>query len=160
MLHDPKTLLALSIIVFVVLLFKPIRKLLLGALDNRIETIKSRFDEARQLREEAQATLASYKRKQRLIQEEAEKILKTAREEGENLKTFAINAVKADIERKRLATLEKIKLAEKTAQAEVQHRVIALTIKATRTIIEETYSEKQFENNFDKNLELLASKLR
>ena len=53
----------------VVLVYFKVPGILGGLLDKRAEGIKSELDEARALREEAQALLASYDRKQREMQE-------------------------------------------------------------------------------------------
>jgi len=56
---------------------------LIGAqLDKRADGIKSELDEARALREEAQALLASYERKQKEVQEQADRIILHAKQEA------------------------------------------------------------------------------
>ena len=51
-------------------------------LDKRADGIKSELDEARALREEAQTLLASYERKQKEVQEQADRIVAAAKEEA------------------------------------------------------------------------------
>ncbi len=52
-------------------------------LDQRAEGIKNELDEARALRDEAQAILASYERKQKEVQEQADRIVEAARKDAE-----------------------------------------------------------------------------
>ena len=51
-------------------------------LDKRADTIKSELEEARALREEAQTLLASYERKQKEVQDQADRIVTAAKEEA------------------------------------------------------------------------------
>ena len=62
-------------------------------LDGRSAAIKSELDEAKALREEAQSLLASYERKQKEVQEQADRIVEAAKEEA----ALAATAAKADI---------------------------------------------------------------
>ena len=66
-----------------VLLYFKVPTLLMGMLDKRADGIRSELDEAKALREEAQALLASYERRQREVQEQADRIIQHAKEEAE-----------------------------------------------------------------------------
>ena len=55
-----------------------------GMLDKRADGIKSELEEARALREEAQTLLASYERKQKEVQEQADRIVTAAKEEAQS----------------------------------------------------------------------------
>ena len=66
----------LGFILFIaVLVYFKVPGLLAGMLDKRAEGIRDELDEARSLREEAQALLASYERKSRDVQEQADRIV-------------------------------------------------------------------------------------
>ena len=62
-----------------VLLYFKIPALLGGLLDKRAEGIRDELDEAKALREEAQTLLASYERKQKEVQEQADRIVEAAK---------------------------------------------------------------------------------
>ena len=62
-------------------------------LDGRATSIKADLDEAKALREEAQSLLASYERKQKEVQEQADRIVANAKDEASR----AAEAAKADI---------------------------------------------------------------
>jgi len=64
-LQDPTFAVLAAFVIFVGLLFKPIKKALGASLDEKIAQIRNEVDEAQRLREEAQATLAAYQRQQR-----------------------------------------------------------------------------------------------
>ena len=62
-----------------------VHKKLLKGIDGRRDRIKGELDEARRLKEEAQALLAAYQRKQHEVEDEAQTILASARAEAERL---------------------------------------------------------------------------
>ena len=84
----------LAFILFIAVLFYfKVPSMLGGMLDKRAEGIQSELDEARALREEAQTILASYERKQKEVQEQADRIVAHAKEEA----TLAAEQAKQDL---------------------------------------------------------------
>ena len=65
------------------LIYFKIPQAVTAALDRRAETIRKELEEARRLRDEAQAILADYERKQRDAEKEAQDIVRQARSEAE-----------------------------------------------------------------------------
>ena len=56
---------AIAFVIFIIAVFKPLKKVATGALDEKIAQIRNEIEEAQRLREEAQSTLASYQLKHR-----------------------------------------------------------------------------------------------
>ena len=81
----------LAFVALLVYLKVPAR--LTGMLDARAAMIKSELDEARALREEAKSILATYERRQKEVQEQAERIVASARDEA----LAAAEQAKADL---------------------------------------------------------------
>ena len=70
-----------SFLLFVgILIYFKVPGMITGMLDKRAEGIQAEIDEARTLREEAQTLLASFERKQREVQEQADRIIAQARD--------------------------------------------------------------------------------
>ena len=65
LIQAPTFWVAVAFVVFVVLVFKPIKGALIGGLDAKIAEIRQEVEEAEKLREEAQSMLANYQRQQR-----------------------------------------------------------------------------------------------
>ena len=107
-----------------------------SALDDRAEGIRKELDEARRLREEAQALLADYQRKHREAEEEAETIVAEARREAELLTAQTEAALNEMIERRTKVAETKIAMAESQAMAEVRSRAADVAIAAAETILE------------------------
>ncbi|RMF39078.1 MAG: F0F1 ATP synthase subunit B, partial [Alphaproteobacteria bacterium] len=83
MWESPEFWVAVAFVIFVAATFRPLYRQAAAALDARAARIKNEIDEAQALREEAQALLAEYKRRQRAALKEAEEILEHARGEAE-----------------------------------------------------------------------------
>ena len=126
----------LGFLVFIgVLLYFKVPSMLTGLLDKRAEGIQAELDEAKSLREEAQALLASYERRQREVQDQAERIIAHAKEEA----LLAGEQAQADLEKsiaRRLAAAEdQIASAQAGAVKEVRDRAIAVAIEAAREVV-------------------------
>ena len=125
-----------SFLVFIgVLVYFKVPGLLAGLLDKRAAAIRAELDEARALREEAQAVLASYERKHREVQEQADKIVATARREALDAADEAKAKLAASIERRMKAAEDQIASAEAAAVREVRDRAVAVAVAAAGDIL-------------------------
>src|SRR6266436_5047634 len=61
---DPEFWVLLAVVIFVIAVWKPAKRAIIGALDARAERIRQELEAARKLREEAQQALAAYQRQQ------------------------------------------------------------------------------------------------
>jgi F-type H+-transporting ATPase subunit b len=125
-----------SFLIFVgVLVYFGVPKMLTGLLDRRAEQIRAELDEAAALRDEARALLASYERKKKDVQDQADRIVATAREEA----TRAAEEAKADLKRsiaRRLAAAEdRIAAAETAAVREVREKAVAVAVAAASELL-------------------------
>ena len=106
-----------------------------SALDKRADAIRDELDEAKRLREEAQALLASYQRKQAEAEKQAEDIVERARRDAEAMAKKA-RADLADRLQRRAAQAEaKIERAEAQALAEVRSRAADMAVDAAKGLI-------------------------
>ena len=118
-----------------VLLYLKVPSLLAGMLDKRAEGIKSELDEARALREEAQTLLAGYERKQKEVQEQADRIVAHAKEEAAEAAEQAKADLKVSIARRLQAAEDQIASAEAGAVKEVRDKAIVIAVAAARDVI-------------------------
>src|ERR1700734_1201559 len=90
MLQETENWVAIAFICFLGLLaYLGAHRKILDAIDQRQARIKSELDEARRLREEAQALLAEFERKGREAESEAEAMIAGAKAEAERLTSEA-----------------------------------------------------------------------
>jgi F-type H+-transporting ATPase subunit b len=129
------------------------------ALDERAARIKAELDEARRLREEAQALLSDYQRKRRDAVREADEIIALAREEAERLGKETRAALDETVERRMRATEAKIAQAEAQAVDEVRAAAADAAIRAAETVISKTMTAKMRAELIASGIEEVKGKL-
>src|ERR1700730_5798880 len=83
---EAETWVAIAFVIFLAVLgYLKVHKMLIKGIDDRRDRIKAELDEARRLKEEAQALLAGYQRKQQEIERAAEGIIAGAKADAERL---------------------------------------------------------------------------
>jgi F-type H+-transporting ATPase subunit b len=126
----------LGFLAFVALLvYMKVPAKLLGMLDARAATIKAELDEARALREEAKSILATYERRQKEVQEQADRIVSAAREEALAAAAQAKQDLKASIARRLASATEQIASAEAGAIRQVREQAISVAIAAAGDVL-------------------------
>lgn len=118
-----------------ILVYFKVPGLLGGMLDQRAETIRKELDEARTLREEAQALLADFQRQQVDVKEEADRIVAAAKRDAEAMAEQAKADLEKSIARRLAAAEEQIATAEKNAVREVRNTAIAVSVSAAGKIL-------------------------
>ncbi|MGK8233590.1 MULTISPECIES: F0F1 ATP synthase subunit B [Roseovarius] len=117
------------------LIYVKVPTLLGKKLDERAANIKGELDEARALREEAQTLLASYERKQKDVQAQADRIVAQAKEEANAAAEEAKEEIKASIARRMQAAEEQIASAEARAIRDVRDQAVVVAVAAARDVI-------------------------
>ncbi|KNG94744.1 F0F1 ATP synthase subunit B [Pseudaestuariivita atlantica] len=126
----------IAFLIFVgVLLYLKVFNLLGGLLDKRAAGIRDELDEARKLREDAQAILASYERKQAEVQEQAQRIIDTSKREAAEAAEKAKADLQVSIERRLAAAEDQIASAEASAVKEVRDTAIGVATAAARDVV-------------------------
>lgn len=118
-----------------VLVYFKVPGMLGGLLDKRAEGIRDDLQQARQLREDAQTLLASYERKSREVQEQADRIVAHARQEAELAAEQARADLKQSIARRMAAAEQQIASAQSSAVREVRDQAAVVAISAAREVV-------------------------
>lgn len=127
---------SIAFLIFIgILLYYKVPGLVGGMLDKRADNIRAELDEAKALREEAQALLASYERKQKEVQEQADRIVTSAKEEATNAAAAAKDDIARSITRRLAAAEEQIANAEANAVKEVRDQAILVAVGAARDVL-------------------------
>ncbi len=126
----------LAFLIFVgILIYAKVPAKLTSFLDARAVQIKADLDEAKSLREEAQTILASYERKQKDVQVQADRIVASAREEALAAAAQAKEDMKQSIARRMAAAQDRIVSAETGALREVRERAVAVAVAAAGDLL-------------------------
>ncbi len=160
MLLQPEFWVAVSFFIFVaVVLYYRLPQRIIAALDHRAEQIAAELDEARRLREEAQAILADYERKQRDAEKEASEIINLARREAEIMAEETRKSFEESLERRSRMAHDKIARAEAQALAEVRAKTIEIAVDAAKTLIDKKLTPAAASKLVDKSIGGLKGKL-
>ena len=132
---EPEFWVLVAVLVFIAIVWKPVRRSLLGGLDARATRIREELEAARNLREEAERTLAAYQQKQREGAAEAEAIVAHARAEAERIAAQTARDLEEMLQRRRRLAEERIAQEEAKAVAEIRSVTVDLAISAARQVI-------------------------
>lgn len=147
------------ILFLAVLVYFKVPGMLGKLLDKRATDIQSELDEARRIREEAQSLLASYERKQRDVQDQADRIVAHAKAEAE----AAAEQAKADMTdaiARRLAGAEsQIQSAQDKAVKDVRDKAAVVAVAAARQVVAEQMDAAKANQMVDASIAEVGAKL-
>jgi F-type H+-transporting ATPase subunit b len=128
----------ISFLMFIgIVLYYRVPRMIARALDERAEAIRKELDEARRVREQAQALLADYQRKHRGVDGEGEAIVTQAKREAEAYAQETRASLKEALERRTRLAEDKIARAESQAIDEVRAAAVEAAIAAAERILRE-----------------------
>jgi F-type H+-transporting ATPase subunit b len=130
---------AVAFVLFIgVLGYFGVHKLILSSVDQRRDKIKAELDEARRLKEEAQAVLAEYQRKQHEAEEEAAGIIAGAKAEAERMVIEANAKMEEFVARRTKMAETKIAQAEAQAVSDVRAAAADAAVAAAEKVLTES----------------------
>jgi F-type H+-transporting ATPase subunit b len=132
---EPEVWVLLAVVVFLIGVWKPARRVILGGLDARAARIRAELETARRLRDEAQEALAGYQKQQRDAAAEAEAIIAHARAEAERIAAQAARNLGETLERRQQLAKERIAQEEAKALSEIRAVTVDVAIAAARQVI-------------------------
>jgi F-type H+-transporting ATPase subunit b len=136
MLEEAENWVAIAFLCFLGLLaYLGAHRKIMDAIDQRQGRIKSELEQARRLREEAQALLAEFERKGRDAEKEAEAIIAGAKAEAERLAAEAKAKAEDFVVRRTKMAETKIAQAEAQALADVRSTAADAAVAAAEKIL-------------------------
>ncbi len=157
---QPEFWVLVAVLIFVALVWKPGRRSLLGALDDRATRIRDELETARRLREEAERLLADYQRRQREAAGEAETIIAHAQAEAARLAAQAARDLDAMLQRRRQLAEDRIAQEEARAVAEIRAVTVDVAISAARGVIAAALDERRGAALLDSAIAALPQQLQ
>ncbi len=159
-LNDTEIVVGIGFVIFVaVLIYYRVPGMVMRRLDARAVHIKAELDEARALREEAQSLLASYERKQKEVQAQAEDIVTAARSEGEKAAVAAKEDIRRSVARRLKTATDQIEAAEIAAVRQIRDRAISVAVAAAAEVMRERISPEETDRLIDASIEEVGTKL-
>ncbi|MCW3476707.1 F0F1 ATP synthase subunit B family protein [Limobrevibacterium gyesilva] len=133
--EDPRSWVAIAVVIFVVLFGKKIWAALAAILDKRADTIRGELAEAQRLRQEAEAMLKDAKARRESALAEAQKLLEGAKVEAARLAAAAAADAQASAARRERMAVDRIAAAEKAAVDEVRMTAAEIATSAAERVI-------------------------
>lgn len=160
LLASPEFWVAVSFFLFLGLVFYfGVHKKIGTALDARAAAIAKEIEEAKALREEAQAVLDDYRKKQSNATEEAKAIVDLAAKEAEAYAAETSRNMKEQFERRMRLAEEKIGRAEAEAVREVRAAAADAAIAAAQSVITDKLTPETADKLVTQGIDALESKL-
>lgn len=147
------------VLFFAILAYAGVHKFILNALDQRSARIKAELDEARRLKDEAQALLAEYRQKTANAQQEADGIIEGAKAEAERIGQEAHARLEDFVARRTKMAETKIAQAEAQALADVRSAAAETATSAAEKILVQSAKGKVADALIAQGIEDVRKKL-
>jgi len=159
-LRNAHFVILVGFLIFVGVLLKyKVPSMLMGMLDKRAAGIKSDLDEARALREEAQKILASYERKAREVQVQADEIVAAAKRDAQLAADQAKADLKDAIARRLKGAEDRIASAQAAALKEVKDRAVIVAVAAAGEVLAKQMSASEKSGMIDSAIKDVETRL-
>ena len=115
MFEDPKFWLTVSFILFVILMIKPFKSMMIGGLDQKIEEIKSNINSSLKSFSEAEVKLKEAEKQTEDLDNKIQELLNSAKSQAETISKNIVDKTSQTISSKEMNSLERIKQIEISA---------------------------------------------
>ena len=159
MFNDPTAWVAISFVIFVVAAFIFGRKSVVDGLDAKIDGIRKDIATAEALRDQAQALLSEYQKKQAAASQEAGKIIDQAKTQADRLRKNAEEDFEVTMARKEAMLKERVLRMEESAMDDIRRYAAELAINATTQIIAQKMDAAGAEKLADASIRKVADNL-
>ena len=122
MFEDPKFWLTVSFILFVILMIKPFKSMMIGGLDQKIEEIKSNINSSLQSFSEAEIKLKEAEKQTEDLDNKIQELLNSAESQAESVSKNIIDKTSQTISSKEKNSLERIKQIEISAIQSIKNQ--------------------------------------
>jgi len=122
MFEDPKVWLLVSFILFVILMIKPFKSMLIGGLDQKIEEIKSNINSSLQSFSDAETKLNEAQKQTEDLDNKIQELLTSAKSQAETISKSIIDKTAQNISSKEKSSLERIKQIEISAIQSIKNQ--------------------------------------
>ena len=159
MYFDETAWVAIAFILFFVLIWKKGKKAILSILDERSSLIEKELNEAKSLKEEALEELRLALQKQKNVSDEAENLIKDAKETAKKIQEEANLKSLEMIKRKEEQAKQKILSLESEALKNIKVITSNIVIESSKTYIKQKLDDKENINLISKSSNEIKSSI-
>ena len=153
--ENPEFWVGVAFVLVVILLARPVSRMVRTMLEKRIDGIARRINDAQKLKDDAQKLWVEYEKKFLNAPNEAYEILKKSENEMEQLKDERIRRLEEEIKARENDAQNRIATAEQEAVREIRICGSELSIRAVKKILAEKLDETAQDQLIDRSIELL-----
>lgn len=154
--ENPEFWVGVAFVLVVVLLARPIGKLVNVMLNNRINGIAQRINDAQKLKDDAQKLWVDYEKKFLNAQKEAFDIMHQAEKEIQFVKNERIKKLENDMKIKEKEAEMRIAAAQDEALSEIRKLSSELSVQAVKAAIKNKMDEKHQNKLIDDSINLIT----
>ena len=133
----------IAVLIFVVILWEPAKKFLIGGLDARAERIREELAAAATCARRPSAPWRRFRIREREAAAEAEQIIAHAKAEAERIAAESARAIEEALQRRQRLAEERIAQEEARAVAEIRAVTVDVAISAARQVIAAALDERR-----------------
>ena len=153
MFSDPQFWVAVSFLLFILLIFNPVRKVLTSNLDSQIREIKEKIDEAENIKNEAQNALNELNTRKNEVQKEIQELKLSSETKILQLKELSSKKLSEQVDKRKLLAENKINQLVRDTNFTVKSYISNVSIQATIHILKNNLSK-------DKKLDLINESIK
>jgi F-type H+-transporting ATPase subunit b len=148
-----------ALIVLLLVIWRPLKRALLGVLDGHTARVQSELTEAKELREAAQSLLAEHQRKLAEGGEQARSIVEQAKEEAKRQTERHQKELEASLRRRTEQAEARIAQEEAKAVQELRAHTAHLSMRTTERLLAEAMDEEHAKRLLDQAIGEVGRKL-
>ena len=141
MFADPQFWVAVSFILFIAVIFNPVRKILASSLDAQINDIKNKIDEVENLKNEAQKALDEIKERETKVEKEIQSLKSESEKRIAELKDISTSKLSDQIDKRKILAENKIEQLVRDTNNSIKNYISSVAIEATKNILLQNLSK-------------------
>jgi len=143
MFADPQFWVAVSFILFIAVIFNPVRKILASSLDAQINDIKNKLDEVENLKNEAQKALDEIKDREAKVEKEIQNLKSESEKRIADLKDISSTKLTDQIEKRKILANNKIEQLVRDTNNSLKNYITSVAIETTRNVLLQNLSKEK-----------------
>ena len=160
MFSDPQFWVAVSFILFIAVIFNPVRKILASSLDAQINDIKNKIDEVENLKNEAQKALDEIKDREAKVEKEIQNLKSESEKRIADLKDISSTKLTDQIEKRKILANNKIEQLVRDTNNSLKNYITSVAIETTRNVLLQNLSKEKKSALIDESITEFNSVLK
>jgi len=141
MFADPQFWVAVSFILFIAVIFNPVRKILASSLDAQINDIKNKIDEVENLKNEAQKALDEIKEREAKVEKEIQSLKSESEKRIADLRDISSSKLSGQIDKRKILAENKIEQLVRDTNNSIKNYISSIAIDAAKNILVQNLSK-------------------